>query len=205
MSFVQTLLRTRTLVLVFAAFGGVGLLFILLSASRPVDAPWREVPAQLLTGTVAAFEPADFPRGVPEIQIDGLDGEGVYLPDVVAGPVTLVNLWASWCAPCLEELPSLEALGEATGAKILPIAQERASPANRAAFEKAGVAEKLSSLYDPQLQLSRIYGGNDARLPVTVIYDSGGREVGRLTGAADWSSPEAVGLVEAIRDDAASF
>lgn len=205
MSLIETLLRTRTLVLLLGAIGGLGLFYILLSASRPVEAPWREVPVQLLTGEVAAFEPAEFPRGVPEIQIEGPDGEGVYLPEAVTGSVTLVNLWASWCAPCLEELPSLAALGAATQATILPVAQEGSSPSNRAAFEKAGVAGTLSSLRDPQLQLSRLYGGNDSRLPITVIYDGNGREVGRLTGAADWSSPEAVRLIEAIRADAATF
>ena len=206
MSFLRTLLQPRTLLLLFLGGGILGVVFVLLSASRPVDAPWREVPPVLLTGEVADFAPRDFPRPPPEVLVAGPGGEEVYLPDAVrAGRVTLVNLWASWCAPCLEELPSLAALAEATGAAVLPVAQERATPASDAAFARAGVADRLTTLRDPQLQLSRFYGGGRAQLPVTVIYDARGREVGQLAGAADWSSPEAVRLVEAVRDGTADF
>ena len=203
MALLRTLLQPRSLLLLFGAGIVIGLAWVLVSASQPVAKPWEQAAMPLLTGEMADFEPTEFPRGAPEILVQRGD-EQAYLPDLVGGgQVTLVNLWASWCAPCLEELPSLAALGEATGARVLPIAQEGHSPANAAALAKAGVTDRLSPLHDPQLQLSRSYGGGDARLPVTVIYGPRGQEAGRLIGAADWSSPEAVRLVKAIGEGAA--
>ena len=200
MAILRTLLQPRALLLLMGAIGAVGLVVILVSAAQPVAKPWDEAAAPLITGEVSAFEPTELPRGVPEELVDRPDGEPAYLPELVGGEVTLLNLWASWCAPCLEELPSLAALSEATGARIVPVAQERPGEAPARAFERAGVAGRLPILTDADLSLSRTLGGGDAALPITVIYDARGREAGRLVGAADWASPEAVRLVRAIQD-----
>ena len=208
MTALKTLLQPRTLLLLFLGVGALGLVAFFGAAMQPVDKPWDEARGDappLLSGEVAGFERADFPRPVPELLVEGEDGEPAYLPTLVGtGRVTLVNLWASWCAPCLEELPSLVALSEATGARVLPVAQERRSEAQDRALARAGVADALPVIADPQLGLSRFYAGGSAQLPLTVIYDAKGREAGRLPGAADWSSPEAVRLVEAVQAGEAS-
>ena len=196
----RTLTQPRTLLLIFGAVGALGLAVILGSAMRPVDKPWEQAAAPLLTGEVAGFVPADFPRPVPERLVGDAGGEPAFLPELVRGRVTLVNLWASWCAPCLEELPSLVALSEATGARVLPVAQERRSDAQEQALERAGVLGELPIYTDEELGLSRLYGEGDAKLPMTVVFDARGREVGRLAGSADWASPEAVRLIRAVQD-----
>ena len=198
----RALAEPRTLLLVFGGIGALGLAVILVAAMQPVEKPWERTSAPLLTGEMAAFVPADFARPVPERLVADADGAPAYLPELVSGQVTLVNLWASWCAPCLEELPSLVALSEATGARIVPVAQERRSDAQERALARAGAAGALPIYTDAELGLSRLYGGGDAKLPLTVIYDARGREAGRLLGAADWSSPEAVRLVAAVADGA---
>lgn len=206
MSALKTLAEPRSLLLVLLAIGGVGLLVVFVSAMQPVAKPWEAEARPLLTGEVAGFVPADFARPPPERLLEVADGEPAYLPSLVGGGrVTLVNLWASWCAPCLEELPSLVALSEATGARIVPVAQERRDEAQERALEKAGVLGELPIYADPELGLSRFYGEGDAKLPLTVIFDARGREVGRLAGAADWSSPEAVRLIRAVQDGAANL
>ena len=206
MSALKTLLQPRGLLLLLLGIGAIGLLIVFVSAMQPVEKPWEAEARPLLVGEVAGFVPADFARPPPERLLEVADGEPAYLPSLVGGGrVTLVNLWASWCAPCLEELPSLVALSEATGARVVPVAQERRDEAQERAYERAGVLGDLPIYADPELSLSRFYGEGDAKLPLTVVFDARGREVGRLLGAADWSSPEARRLIAAIQEGAANL
>ena len=206
MSALKSLLQPRGLLLLLLGIGALGLLVVFVSAMQPVEKPWERTAQPLLVGEVAGFVPSDFARPAPERLVQTAKGEPAYLPELLGGgQVTLVNLWASWCAPCLEELPSLVALSEATGARVLPVAQERRSDAQERAFERAGVSGVLPIYTDAELGLSRIYGDGDAKLPLTVIYDARGREAGRLLGAADWASPEAARLIGAIQDGSADL
>ena len=199
---IGVLLQPRTLLLGMMYLGGAGLLYVLIAASIPKQAPWEAAEADLITGEVAGFVPTQMPRPAPDELLDPAGGgEGVFLSNLVGGgEVTVVNLWASWCAPCLEELPSLVSLSEKTGARLVPVAMERISPATDKALERAGVTGAFPVLHDADLSLMRSFDSRSGALPMTILYDGQGREVGVLRGAADWASPEAVTLVRAVAD-----
>lgn len=115
------------------------------------------------------------------------------------GRYVLVNFWATWCAPCREEMPSLEALQQALGGEefeVVTIATGRNRlPAIRKFFEEAGV-ETLPVLLDPRNALAQEMGVFG--LPISVILDPNGFEVARLRGDADWSSDSAKAIIAAL-------
>ncbi len=115
------------------------------------------------------------------------------------GKVRLVNFWATWCAPCRAEMPSLDALQRARGGadfEVLAIATGRNDPAGIDRFRaEAGIAD-LPVLLDPKGRLAAASGV--IGLPATLILDRDGNEVARMLGEADWSAPEALAVVDAL-------
>jgi thiol-disulfide isomerase/thioredoxin len=114
------------------------------------------------------------------------DGEPTTLAAFAGTPV-LVNLWATWCAPCVKELPTLDALA-VDGARpaVLAIAQDTNAD-TVAPFLAARGLHRLRPYRDPKMALSLAYQAN---LPVTILFDARGREVWRVPGARDWTSAE---------------
>lgn len=133
---------------------------------------------------------------VPDIAFTDLDGGSHKLADW-KGKVLLVNFWATWCAPCREEMPSLDTLQKEKGGDdfaVLTIAAGRNSPvAIRKFFTEAGVTD-LPTLTDPQMTLARSMGV--LAMPVSILIDKDGNEVARMTGDADWASPAAKALID---------
>lgn len=111
------------------------------------------------------------------------------------GKPTLVNLWASWCAPCVKELPTLDKLAKAKAGQIniVAISQDSAPHTSVVAFLGKHSITTLKSYQDPKMALS---GALDAEvLPTSIMYDANGREVWRYIGDQDWTGPEAAKLV----------
>lgn len=109
----------------------------------------------------------------------------------------VINFWATWCAPCREEMPSLMRLQQKMPEiRVLPIATGRNSVAGiQKFFEKAGIVG-LPIRRDPSSELARAMG--IAALPVTIIVNPEGKEVARLIGDADWDSESAIAMLKAI-------
>ena len=162
-----------------------------LAANTALAAPSLET---LRTGEMAELEVHEAPRPVPEATLSKVGGGEAALSSFFGEPVVL-NFWATWCAPCREEMPSLDRLQAEMGDRIevLTVATGRPQPdAIRRFFEEVGL-ENLPMLVDQDQALTQ---GLDVRgLPVTVILDAEGREVARLTGAAQWDSPDAKALL----------
>lgn len=137
------------------------------------------------------------PRVLPPIRATGLDGRTV---DLVLGRVTLVNLWASWCAACRTELPLLERVHlelAGQGVRVAAISADRAGPDAVVPFlRKLGIRKLPVYLdWDGLVGYSDADNRNDApfalySMPITYLVDSARRVVGYLPGEADWTSPD---------------
>ncbi|WP_299130077.1 TlpA disulfide reductase family protein [uncultured Amaricoccus sp.] len=113
------------------------------------------------------------------------------------GRLRLVTFWATWCAPCREENPSLDALQRTRGGadfEVLAIATGRNDPAAIDRFNAAAGITALPPLLDPKSALARAM--NVPGLPVTVILNRQGAEIARLMGGADWTSAAALAIVD---------
>ncbi len=124
------------------------------------------------------------------------DAEGGTL-DLVAqdGPV-LINLWATWCAPCVVEMPQLDALaGELEGeVRVITISQDvRGAEVVTPFFAQKGFA-RLEPWLDPDAQLSAQFTP-EGLLPLTILFNAQGKEVLRVAGGYEWDSPEAIATI----------
>ena len=131
----------------------------------------------------------------PATAFNDADGKATSLK-AFAGKPTLVNLWASWCAPCIKELPTLDRLAEANNGKlnVVAISQDMDVPhASVVAFLKAHKIANLGSYQDPKMALSGAL--NAEVLPTSILYDANGHEVWRYVGDQDWTSAAAAKLL----------
>jgi thiol-disulfide isomerase/thioredoxin len=141
------------------------------------------------------------PVAAPDTAYRAADGGEGRLSDY-RGEVVVVNFWATWCAPCKAEMPSLQALQDRLGpegVEVVTIAFGRHNPASMEAFwEEAGVTT-LPLHLDADTALAQAL---DVRaLPHTVILDREGRIVAEKLGDADWASEEALALIGALLED----
>lgn len=151
-------------------------------------------------GALGPFAAHPEPAAVPEIGFTDAEGKALTLADF-KGRVVLLNLWATWCAPCVEEMPSLDRLqarlgdGEFT---VLALSLDRQGRDAVAPFlEKLGVGN-LTAYLDTKNSAMRALGIRG--LPTTILIDREGREVGRIEGAADWNSDAAAALIHHYKD-----
>lgn len=141
---------------------------------------------------------AEDPAPVAAAEFTDRDGGTHTLADW-QGKVVLLNFWATWCAPCREEMPSLDALQAQMGGDdftVVPIATGRNAPERIDAFYAETGLENLPVLLDPRQQLARAMGV--VGLPVTVLIDRDGNEVARLLGEADWTSEPAKAVIRQL-------
>jgi thiol-disulfide isomerase/thioredoxin len=142
------------------------------------------------------------PVAVPSALIQDLAGEPVDLKDALAtGKVVVLNFWATWCAPCKQEMPTLAALDAAFAERpleVLTVAMDRAGPDSLRRFMAEVGAADLPILHDPKMAVSVPYGITG--LPITLVVDGGGSEVFRHAGFADWSAPSVVAFLEELLD-----
>ena len=128
----------------------------------------------------------------PDATFADAAGETVRIADFKGKPV-LLNLWASWCAPCVKELPMLDAIGRTGNLRVLAVSQDSAPQASVKAFLAKLKVAGLGAFHDPSMSLS---GALNAQvLPTSVLYDADGREVWRYTGDLDWTGAEAAKLL----------
>jgi thiol-disulfide isomerase/thioredoxin len=114
------------------------------------------------------------------------------------GKVVLVNLWATWCAPCRKEMPELAKLQKLMGSndfEVVAISEDLKGAEASSAFLKESGADNLA-LYTDQ-KATALAAIQSVGLPTTLLIDRNGKEVGRLLGPADWASSEAQDLVKA--------
>jgi thiol-disulfide isomerase/thioredoxin len=156
-----------------------------------------------LAGPAEAIEPvAAAPVAVPSAIVQDLAGNPVDLKArLTNGEVTVLNFWATWCAPCKREMPTLAALQDAFADRplqVLTLAMDRAGPDALRAFMTEAGAERLEILRDPIMEVSAPYGVTG--LPITLVVNAEGYEVFRHAGLADWASPPVTDFLAGLLD-----
>lgn len=139
------------------------------------------------------------PVAAPRTTFEDPQRRSVTLADF-KGEVVVVNLWATWCKPCLTEMPTLDAVQQAYAGKGLKVLAVNVDLPEKYADAKdfIGVHPALELYHDPA-NIQGLYQALDGKgLPITVVYDRRGREVARLTGGANWNSPEARAFFDAV-------
>ena len=138
------------------------------------------------------------PQPVPEIAFQTLDGQETTLA-AFAGKVVVLNLWATWCAPCREEMPALDRLQAMFADRdviVLALSVDRAGPERVQKFlDEIGV-QHLHVYRDPKAAATRAL--KVPGLPATLLIDRQGREAGRVLGIATWDGQAAVAAVEKL-------
>jgi len=157
-----------------------------------------------ISGTVRNFTPTIPGRPAPIEPFYDVNGNEVTLQGF-GGKVVLLNLWATWCAPCLQELPSLDRLQAQLGgdrfAVVAVSVDRRGVEAVRPFFEKLKIAH-LPIYVESHDRLAQALGLQV--LPSTIIVGPHGIMAGRLIGAAEWDAPEAVALLRHYIDQASA-
>ncbi|WDA40009.1 TlpA family protein disulfide reductase [Erythrobacter sp. BLCC-B19] len=159
-----------------------------------------EAPAQPVAGDAAAAPATDTVdrrfagTAIPALQLADPAGKVLDL-GAQDGPV-LLNLWATWCAPCVAEMPQLDALAGALEGevRVITVSQDIRGGEVVVPFFAKGGYTRLEPWLDPDTQLSAQFTPEGV-LPLTILFDASGKEVLRVAGAYDWGAPEAEALI----------
>jgi thiol-disulfide isomerase/thioredoxin len=143
------------------------------------------------------FVPSSQPFTAPAISLADTNGHSVELSEL-RGKLVLVNLWATWCEPCLREMPSLERLQSRLGERIAVLAVSEDRGGNKTVepfIAKLGL-KSVKIYIDPKSEVGHAFGARG--LPTSFLIDREGNVLGRVEGAAEWDSPKILGILEPL-------
>ncbi|MEQ1697462.1 MAG: redoxin domain-containing protein [Hyphomicrobiaceae bacterium] len=198
--------KTYALVAALSGLMGFGAVYAIL---RPADnskpqsmKPQPTAPAPSAANSLASGEMLTFvfkkaPEAVPAFKFEDGAGTEKTLADW-KGKVVLLNLWATWCAPCRKEMPALDRLQKELGGdafEVVAISVDRqGAPASKKFLEETKTANLKLYVESTSRSVGTLKA---AGLPTTILIDKEGREVGRLSGPAEWDSADAKRLIQA--------
>ena len=147
--------------------------------------------------TLGQFSPAAAPHPAPEVAFTDLKGKPAGFADFRGKPA-VVNLWATWCQPCLREMPSLERLQEKLAGKltVAAISQDRGGEKAVTPFLAKLGLDKVKVYLDPKSEVGKAFAVRG--LPTSIVLDADGREIGRVEGAAEWDSEKILAVIEPL-------
>ncbi|MCA8892515.1 MAG: TlpA family protein disulfide reductase [Hyphomonas sp.] len=179
--------------------GVIAIVYVLISAG--IGKQDENPLAKFATGGLAKldFSSSGDPAGTAPFYL--ADGSAHTL-DEFKGKTILVNFWATWCAPCEKEMPSLGALQKARGGDNFEVVAISVD----AAEDKEYAEKRLGQLGAPNIrfrivtpeQYELVYDSGVQGFPTSILYGPDGTEIARLAGEADWASFEAVGFIDAL-------
>jgi len=172
-------------------------LFLGLATAFCAAPALADVGPSLLKGSVAKFNLAAARKPLPDFAfLDPQDQElklGAW-----RGKTVLLNFWATWCAPCVKEMPSLDHLQAVMGKErfvVLPLSLDGPTRSKVVPFYEDKKLGNLGIYFDKGRKAMQAL--DISILPTSILVDAEGRELGRLEGEADWDSPEAIALMKA--------
>lgn len=161
------------------------------------EGPRYTVPAQ-----IGRFSAAQQGTSYSGLAFAALDGQERVLEDF-AGQVVVVNLWATWCTPCVAEMPALERMHQqlrGSGVAVAAISVDRGGAKKVEPFLAEVGLESLPIYLDPKGRSLQAFGAKG--LPTTVILDTEGREIGRVIGPAEWDAAPVVDYLKGLAGQA---
>ena len=182
--------------LTLVAVGAIALVYVLFVASSKPETQLGL--SRFAQGEMARLYVMEAPPPMPTRTLRDASGQDVTLA-AYQGEVVVLNLWATWCAPCMEEMPSLAQLQYNFEGRIrvVPVSVDSEGDRDKAIRD----LQRLTGGALPFLQdMTRgvLFDAQAAGMPVTIIYNRQGQEVARLAGGADWASEDATRLIEAV-------
>jgi thiol-disulfide isomerase/thioredoxin len=164
---------------------------------QDTQAPQTNEAAATEAGPVKGVDRSHKGEAAPAATFDNPDGGAIRLAKFKGVPV-LVNLWASWCAPCVKELPTLDKLAASHRDDgqlgVIAVSQDSGPQPSVMAFLAKLKVKDLGAYHDPKMALSGALGP-DTVLPTSILYDANGKEVWRYVGDLDWTGPDAAKLL----------
>ncbi|WP_445505274.1 thiol:disulfide interchange protein TlpA [Microvirga sp. G4-2] len=198
--------RLITAVLLICAMGGAAIWYSLGRAS--LDRTTRECEAAasigerlrpFAKGELAAISVDKTPQLPPAVAFNGPEGQPMSLSDF-KGKMVLVNLWATWCVPCRQEMPALDKLQADLGGadfQVVAINVDTRNPDKPKAWLQENGIRNLAYYADPAGKLLQVLqrSGHVVGLPTTFVVDASGCEIALLKGPAEWASPDALAFI----------
>lgn len=183
-----------------AALLGVAAFLYIIAQSSTKQAP--TAPTAAAPPVTPLAEKVTYPQA-PTPAPDHVFYDGAGKPVRIAdfkGKVVVMNIWATWCAPCVLEMPTLAALQKTYAGKPVKVVAVSVDQPDDAAKAQAFIAKHapLDFYIDRERKISFVLTPPAPGIPTTVIYGPDGVERARLAGEADWTSPEAKAVIDAV-------
>jgi len=190
----KSLLTVKNGIIAAALVGLAGIVYVIGAAlvsseNGPLDS--------YATGEMSGFRSVSDAPDQPLTTLLTADGTELTLADK-RGKVVLVNFWATWCAPCVVEMPYLDTLQDRYGSddfEVIAVSMDQ-SIEDAAEFYREHGLTHLTLYHDQSFRAAMAAGARG--LPLTVLYDRNGGEIGRIDGEAEWASEDAFALIEAV-------
>jgi thiol-disulfide isomerase/thioredoxin len=186
--------RLWAIVAVLAVLAGAAVVTY-LNRESSVGTGAENLPDPPISGAMAKFTLSVPPRPAPVAEFQDADNNSASLLDF-GGKVVLLNVWATWCAPCVEEMPALDRLQADLGDEGLVVValsiDLQGAKVVRPFYEKHGI-KHLGIYVDFTNSFSKLIGVD--AVPSNLLISRDGLFVGKLIGSADWDSPEAKALL----------
>ena len=154
------------------------------------------LPQQSTISAPQNFVLRDAPVAVPQLEFTDSEGHARTLTDF-RGKVVLLNIWATWCLPCRKEMPTLDRLEATLGSDdfmVLPLSIDRGGAERVKKFYTEIGVQHLAIYVDSSRKVEA--GLDTVGLPTTLLIDRQGRELGRVSGGAEWNAPETVAFLK---------
>jgi thiol-disulfide isomerase/thioredoxin len=183
----MAMLAAGTLVLLYVFFA---------AASKPEPSTGL---MRFASGEMARLTVMEAPPPMPTRTVRDASGAETTVAGSANGEVVVLNLWATWCAPCMMEMPTLADLQRRYEGRLRVITVSVDGEADRAKAQRE-LARLSDGALPCMIDITRgiLFDVQAAGMPVTIVYDRDGREVARLAGGADWSGEEAAALIDAV-------
>ncbi len=171
-----------------------------------IDVSLKDKVAKAATGDVAAMIPASPSRQLGGLAFNGPDGKPMSVGSL-KGKTLLVNLWATWCVPCREEMPALDQLQAKAGSEkfeVVAVNVDAGDPGKRARFLVETGIKALKDYSEPTMALFNAAKkeGLAFGLPVTMLIGPDGCLVAAMNGPANWGGDDALNLIKTATESA---